>query len=254
MVKIRAATLDSRVRSGGFLCRRRSRAAVQIFAQEASGVRTLGGFDHFHRCAAGDQLTALGAALGAEIDDVVGVFDDVEVVLNGDDRVAHVDQAMEDADQFFDVEEVQPGGRLVQDVERRAAGFLAEFVGEFDPLGFAAGERVACLAEIDIPHADVVEHFQRPGDFGKGVEERHRLFDGHAKHVEDIFVVVTNVERLFVETLAVAGVAVDEDIGKKTHLFANLALAGALLAAAAFDVEGKTAGGVTAQARFRRRA
>ena len=38
-------------------------------------------------------MAALGAALGAEIDDVIGVFDDVEVVLDGDDGVAHVDQA-----------------------------------------------------------------------------------------------------------------------------------------------------------------
>ena len=135
-------------------------------------MRALGGFDHFHRRAAGDQLAAVGAAFGAEVDDPVGFLDDVEVVLDGDDGVAAVDQAVQDVDQLLDVGEVQAGGRLVEDVERRAARFLAELVGELDALRFAAGERVAALAEGEVAEADVVEQAQRPGDLGNGGEER----------------------------------------------------------------------------------
>ena len=122
-------------------------------------------------------------------------------MLDGDHRVAHVDQAMENMNQLFHVDEMQAGGRLVEHVKRRAAGFLAELVGEFDALGFAAGKRVARLAEIDVAHADVVEDFQRPGDFRKGVKKRHGLFHRHAKHVDDIFFVITNAEGFLVETL-----------------------------------------------------
>jgi diacylglycerol O-acyltransferase / wax synthase len=57
------------------------------------------------------------AALGAEVDDPVGGLDDVEVVLDHDDRVALVDQAVQHVEQLADVVEVQPGGRLVEDVE-----------------------------------------------------------------------------------------------------------------------------------------
>jgi hypothetical protein len=90
----------------------------------------------------GEDLAAAGAAFGAEVDDPVGLLDDVEVVLDRDDGVAAVDEAVQDVDQLLDVGEVEAGGRLVEDVERAAAGLLAELVGELDALRLAARERV----------------------------------------------------------------------------------------------------------------
>ena len=58
------------------------------------------------------------AGLGAQVDDPVGRLDHVEVVLDDDDRVAQVDQAVEHVEQLADVVEVQAGRRLVEDVER----------------------------------------------------------------------------------------------------------------------------------------
>ena len=49
--------------------------------------------------AAGDDLTTAGTAFGAEVDEPVGGFDDVEVVLNDDDGVALVTQTMDDFEQ-----------------------------------------------------------------------------------------------------------------------------------------------------------
>ncbi len=43
-----------------------------------------------------DDGTALVAPLGAEVDDVVGRLDDVEVVLDDDDGVAACDEALQD--------------------------------------------------------------------------------------------------------------------------------------------------------------
>jgi len=51
--------------------------------------------DEFGR-ALGHDLPAALAAFGAEIDDVVGGFDDVELVLDDDERVARVAQFEED--------------------------------------------------------------------------------------------------------------------------------------------------------------
>ena len=70
--------------------------------------------------ALGDDPAAAAAALGAEVDDPVGALDDVEVVLDDDDRVALVDQALEHAEELADVLEVQAGRRLVEDVDRAA--------------------------------------------------------------------------------------------------------------------------------------
>ena len=73
--------------------------------------------DRFWR-ALGDHLAAAGAALGPHVDDPVGGLDDVEVVLDDDDRVAGVDDALQDAEQLADVFEVQAGRRLVEDIDR----------------------------------------------------------------------------------------------------------------------------------------
>ena len=91
------------------------------------------------------------AALGAELDHVVGGGDHRGVVLDDDQRVAALDQPIEHADEPRHVGEVEPGGRLVEHVERglvaRAGGELA---GELEALGLAAGEGVRALAEVEV--------------------------------------------------------------------------------------------------------
>ena len=51
------------------------------------------------------------AAVGAEVDDVVGNFDDVEIVFDDDDGVALFDKSVENGDEFCDVVCVKSGGR-----------------------------------------------------------------------------------------------------------------------------------------------
>ena len=67
-----------------------------------------------------DDAAAAFAAFGAQVDDPVGLLDDVEVVLDDQDGVAEVGEAIQDVEEFFYVVEVQAGGGLVQDVERAA--------------------------------------------------------------------------------------------------------------------------------------
>ena len=55
-------------------------------------------------------------AAGPEVDDPVGLGDHVQVVLDEDDAVAGVYQAVQDADQAFDVGHVQADGGLVEDI------------------------------------------------------------------------------------------------------------------------------------------
>ena len=65
----------------------------------------------------GDDLSAAVASAGAEVDEPVGALDEVEVVLDEDDGVAGVDEAVEDAQEVGAVLEGQAGRRLVEDVE-----------------------------------------------------------------------------------------------------------------------------------------
>ena len=89
-------------------------------AQVAAGVRRLDLRDLLRR-ADRDDLAAGLAAFGPEIDDVVGGLDDVEVVLDDEQRVPGLEQLPERRQQLGDVVEVQAGRRLVEDVEQPLA-------------------------------------------------------------------------------------------------------------------------------------
>jgi hypothetical protein len=114
-------------------------------------------FAHLLRRALGDDGAAAFAAFGAHVDEPVGALDDVQIVLDHEDRVAQVGQAIEHIQKVLDVGEVQAGRGLIEDVERVAGGVFAELRGQLDALGFAAGELGAGLADLDVGEADVVE-------------------------------------------------------------------------------------------------
>ena len=116
--------------------------------------------------ALGDDLAAAEARLGAEVDQPVGRLDDLQVVLDDDDRVAQVGQAVDDVEELADVVEVQAGRRLVEDVEGLARVGPGQLGGELHALGLAAGERRRGLAERDVAEADVVQGLQDLADLG----------------------------------------------------------------------------------------
>src|SRR6202007_1263594 len=72
------------------------------------------------------------AAFGAEIDDPVGLLDNVEMVLDDEYGVGERDQALENVEELADVVEVEAGGWLVKDVERAAGLALRKLASELD--------------------------------------------------------------------------------------------------------------------------
>jgi hypothetical protein len=102
---------------------------------------------------------AAAAAFGADIHDVIGHFDHVEVVLDHDDGVAFVHEFVQYGQQLADVFEVQARGGFVEDIYGATGVFFAEFFGEFYALGFAAAEGGRLLAEGDVAEADVLQGF-----------------------------------------------------------------------------------------------
>lgn len=77
--------------------------------------------DNLLRGAAEDDFAAGGAAVGAEVDNPVGLGDEFEAVLDDDDGVPLADEAAQEREQQFDVLGVEAGGGLVEDVEAAAA-------------------------------------------------------------------------------------------------------------------------------------
>ena len=72
----------------------------------------------------------------------------VEIVLDHHHRIALLDQAVEDLQEFAHVLKVQARGGLIQNIERLARRALGEFLGEFDPLRLAARKRCRLLAYL----------------------------------------------------------------------------------------------------------
>ena len=134
-----------------------------VALEELAGVGAGGGGD-LGGAALADEAAAVFAAFGAEVEDPVGVADDVEVVLDDDDGVAEVGEAVQDFEELADVVEVEAGGGLVEQVEGAAGLALGELAGQLHALGFAAGERGGALAEVDVAEADVDQGLQLLAD------------------------------------------------------------------------------------------
>jgi hypothetical protein len=61
-------------------------------------------------------MPAFVSAFGTEVNNPIGVFDDIQMMLNHQNRVAAVNQFIQNAQQFFNVVKVKPDRRLVKDV------------------------------------------------------------------------------------------------------------------------------------------
>jgi hypothetical protein len=114
-----------------------------------------------------DDVAAAHPRAGAEVDDVVGGTHRVFVVLDDNDRVAEVAQALKRGEQPVVVARVQPDRRLVENVED-ADQTAADLAREADALGFAAGEGRSGAVEAEVVEADVGEEAEAAADFFEG--------------------------------------------------------------------------------------
>ncbi len=96
---------------------------------------------NFFRRAAGDDSTTMRAAFGPQVNNEIGALYDVEVVLDDDDCVAKTHQTLKHVKQLVDVGEVEPGGWLIENVNRSSGRSLGKFFGQLNSLGLAAGKR-----------------------------------------------------------------------------------------------------------------
>ena len=108
---------------------------------------------------------ASGTAFRSEIYYPVGLGDDVEVVLDHDDRVARVYEPMQDADQALDVGHVQTDGGLIEHVERSTRRPQPGKLGyELDALRLAARQGRALLTQRQVAETYVLQQPERVMD------------------------------------------------------------------------------------------
>ncbi len=180
----------------------------------------------------------------------VGVADHVQVVLDDDDRVAQIGEAVQHFEQLAHVVEVQAGGGLVEQVERAAGLALGEFARQLHALRLAAGERGGALAQVDVAQAHIDQGLQLLAHLRHVGQHGERVFDGEVEDVGDGVAVELYGQRFLVVAASVADFALHVDVGHEVHLDAALAVALAGLAAASGDVEAEAAGLVAALARL----
>ena len=71
-----------------------------------------------------------------------------------------VDEPVEDLEQLLDVGEVEPGRRLVEDVQRPPGRPPRQLGRQLDPLRLAARQRRRRLAEMDVAEPDVEQRLE----------------------------------------------------------------------------------------------
>ena len=133
----------------------------------------------------GNHVTAPVTAFRSEIDDPVGRLDDVQVVLDHQHRIPLVYQPVQDLQQLADVVEVEPRGRLVQQVDGLAGARPGEFLRKLDPLRLATRKRNGRLAELDVVETHVVQRLEHATDAGHVLEMLEGLGHGHLQRVGD---------------------------------------------------------------------
>jgi len=189
----------------------------------------------------GDDAAAAGTPFRTEVEHPIRGFDDIEIVFDNDDGVPGIDEAVQHAEQVFDVDEMQPGRRFVENVDRLAGGALAKLLGQLHALGFTAGERGGRLTELEVIEADVVQRLQQVIDLLDVLEVLERLLHVHVEHLGDALPLEPDLQRLLAEPPPLADRARHPDVGEEIHLQLGRAVPLARLAAAPLDVEAEPA-------------
>ena len=116
------------------------------------------------RRALGNDLAAMNAGAGADIDDMVGKPDRLLVMLHHDHRVAEIAQPLERLQQTGIVALVQPDRRLVEHIEN-AGEARADLRGQPDALALAARQRARGAGKGQVFEPDIAQEFQPLADF-----------------------------------------------------------------------------------------
>lgn len=86
-----------------------------IGAEELSGIASFD-FGHIFGGTGRDNLAAARSAFQADINDPVGGFNHIKIVLDHEDGVAGIDQAVQHFEKFADVFKMQSGGWFIKNI------------------------------------------------------------------------------------------------------------------------------------------
>jgi hypothetical protein len=182
-------------------------------------------------------------------------------VLDHQDGVPGIDESMEHGDEFIDVGAVKANARFL---EQKQFPFLTaieswfllsqstEQMGdEFDALRFTATESWAGLAEREVIQSGIVERLEGTPNTRERGKKLESLADRQPEDLGDVVSAKLDIQSFLTETLTTADVAGDEGWGEEVHFEFDTAGPFAGWASPLGAIERESAGGITAEPRFR---
>ena len=201
---------------------------------------------HLFWRALGNYLSAAVSALRPKINQPVRSLDDVQVVFNHQHRVALIHQTSQHDEQTTNVFKVQPGGRLIQEINGVACAAPRQLAGQLYALGFATRQCWRRLPEPYIAQPHIHECLQMACDARLVGKKLNSFANGHVQHFGHVLAFEANLQCVAVVARTLAHFARHIHIGQKLHLDANRAIARARFTASAGHVERKPSRLVTA--------
>ena len=129
-----------------------------------------------------------------------------------------VSEPVQTVEQALNVRQVEPGGRLVQDVENVPASLqFAQFGCEFDSLSLTSRKRCRRLAECQVAQTEIIHRSDFFPDRGNILEKSDAFFDRCIQYIRNRLISIQDLERFGVVSLALAGRAQHFDVGHEVH-------------------------------------
>lgn len=88
--------------------------------------------------AAGDEGTSFLSSLWSQVNDVIGILNNLHVVFNDDQRMSALDECVEGFEKDMDVMEMQSCSRFVKNKECGLRLFGGQVISQFHPLILAS--------------------------------------------------------------------------------------------------------------------
>ncbi len=189
------------------------------------------------RRAHGHHLPAARSPLGAHVDQPVGGFDHIQIVLNDHHGVARIHELVQHLQQQVDVGKVQARGGFIQNVKRAPGVAFGQLQRQLHPLCFAPRQGGGGLPQADVAQAHIGQGLQLAVQHGHSGKHIQSAVNRQVEHLGNVQPFVTNFQRLAVVALAMAHVAGHIHIGQEVHFHPHHAIALAGLTTAAGHVE-----------------
>ena len=129
------------------------RSTLQILSDQGDRIF----FDLFYR-SFGDDSAAVGTGLGTELDQPVGFFQDLGIMIDQQDRVSVFHKIVHDCIQTEDICRMQSDRGLIQNIQD-AGSAVAHRSGKLHTLAFACRKRGGCAVQSQIAEAEIHQPF-----------------------------------------------------------------------------------------------